>query len=150
MVEKAEQLLKEEDVTTASKGITVKEDLQNLPIDPQGAVQVLFFFNPNSDETTNALKELIKAQQALKADSRIKITGLTSEPMSLVQLELAKRTLNLEFSLKNGGSLMQQLKVTSVPTIVFVTETTKKTFRLSGIQKSDDVVKIVKLMQGGN
>ncbi len=119
-----------------------------VPVDPEGKVKVLVFFN----EQDAALKEVVKSleplKETLKADPKVSVIGLTRGSYALPGLKKIGATSSFPFPLLNGEALAQELRIQSYPTVVFLAVTSKQTYRLEGLQKAEEIERVVKLMQG--
>ena len=119
-----------------------------VPVDPEGKVKVLVFFNEQDASLKEVVKSLEPLKETLKADPKVSVIGLTRGSYALPGLKKIGATSSFPFPLLNGEALAQELRIQSYPTVVFLAVTSKQTYRLEGLQKAEEIERVVKLMQG--
>lgn len=122
----------------------------NVPVDPEGKVKVLLFFSSRAEATRPFVIEGLKLAKQFASDPRVSVTGFIHERMDAVQLEIVRNGSGITFPLKNGEALEQQLKISVLPAVVFVAQSTKAIHTMTGVQSVEELSKVVRLMQGGN
>jgi hypothetical protein len=120
-----------------------------IPVDPEGRVKVLVFF----DEKAEAAKENIAGLQPLaakfKANPQVTLLGLTKRTYSPQGLKLKGAELSSPFPLLSGEALALDLRIQSYPTLVFVAATSRQTYRIEGIPTLQEIERTVEVMRGG-
>ena len=119
-----------------------------VPVDPEGKVKVLVFFNEQDASLKEVVKSLEPLKETLKANPKVSVIGLTRGSYALPGLKKIGATSSFPFPLLNGEALAQELRIQSYPTVVFLAVTSKQTYRLEGLQKAEEIERVVKLMQG--
>ena len=119
-----------------------------VPVDPEGKVKVLVFFNEQDASLKEVVKSLEPLKETLKANPKVSAIGLTRRSYALPGLKKIGATSSFPFPLLNGEALAQELRIQSYPTVVFLAVTSKQTYRLEGLQKAEEIERVVKLMQG--
>jgi hypothetical protein len=124
------------------------QSADRVPVDPEGRVKVLLFF----DEKAPEAKSFSDAMRPLKArfqnDPAVSIVGLTKRTYGLPGLKALGAGANFPFPLVNGEALAQELRIHNYPSVVLVAPTSKQTYRLSGTSSIEEIERNVNLMKG--
>jgi hypothetical protein len=119
-----------------------------VPVDPEGKVKVLVFFDEQDPSVKPLGKALEPLKESLKADPNVSFLGLTKRSYAVPALKNIAATSSFPFPLLNGEALAQELRIQSYPTILFLAVTTKQTYRLEGIKTAEEVGQVIKAMKG--
>jgi hypothetical protein len=119
-----------------------------IPVDPEGKVKVLIFFDEKDAGAPELVKSLTPLKTSFKENQLVSFVGLTKRSYALPALKQISAASSFPFPLLNGEALAQELRIQSYPTIVFLAVTTKETYRLEGLKTPAEVEQVVRLMQG--
>lgn len=119
-----------------------------IPVDPEGKVKVLIFFDEKDPSAKSLGKTLTPLKESLKADPTVSVIGLTKRSYTVPALQNVVATNSFPFALLNGEALAQELRIQSYPTIVFLAVTTKQTYRVEGVKTAEEIEKVIRVMKG--
>ena len=91
-----------------------------MPVDPKGEVDVLFFFNPIDRESKEMAREFERAYQNLKGSSKIRFVGLFTNGALADGGQNFRSTTKVTFPMRSGIDLAERLKLKSSPTVVIM------------------------------
>jgi hypothetical protein len=120
-----------------------------IPVDPEGKVKVLIFFDARHYKVGEVVESLKPLKEPLSEIKDLQVLGLTRRTYSQKGLSLKSAELSFPFPLVNGEALALELRIQSYPTVVFLAATTQKTYRVEGVPTVDEMQRIVKVMRGG-
>lgn len=120
-----------------------------IPIDPEGKVKVLIFFDEKSKDSKDMAEAIRPLRERLKGDPNVAVLGLTKRTYTQAGLKLRGAELSFPFPLLSGEALALELRIQSYPTFVFLAVSTKQTYRLEGVPSIDEIERTVKIMKGG-
>lgn len=120
-----------------------------IPVDPEGRVKVLIFFDEKAPGAKDMSQLLTPLKAKLKADPQVTVLGLTKRTYSPQGLKLRGAELSFPFPLLSGEALALDLRIQSYPTLVFVAATSRQTYRIEGIPALEEIERTVKVMRGG-
>lgn len=143
------QLTGDEWAETASAASLPKERVApKIPVDPDGKVKLLIFFDERSiqvKEFSNSLKPLA---EKFKDDPNVSMVGLTMRTYELTGLKKLGALTSFPFPLVNGEALAPELRIQRYPTFVFLALTSRQTYHLEGVRAADEVEKVLRTMKG--
>lgn len=119
-----------------------------IPVDPEGKVKVLVFFDEKDVSLAELSKALILPKEAFKSDASVSFVGLTKRSYALPALKKLSAASSFPLPLLNGEALAQELRIQSYPTVLFLAVTTKQTYRLEGLQTAAEIERVVRVMKG--
>jgi hypothetical protein len=129
----------------AAKAVTLTAQ---VPVDPEGRVKVLLFFDEKSPEAKSFSDAIRGLKARFQGDSNVSIVGLTRRSYGLPGLKALGAGTNFPFPLVNGEALAQELRIHSYPSVVLVAATSKQTYRLEGAPRTEEIEKVITLMKG--
>jgi hypothetical protein len=124
------------------------EQVAQIPVDPEGRVKVLIFFDEKSEGAKDIMGLLRPLAAKFKADPQVSLLGLTKRTYSTQGLKLKGAELSSPFPLLSGEALALDLRIQSYPTVVFVAATSRQTYRTEGIPTLEEIERTVKVMRG--
>ncbi len=127
----------------------ISQQVPQIPVDPEGRVKVLIFFDEKSPQASEIVKALAPLAPKIKGDSQLAVLGLTKRTYSAQGLKLRGAELSFPFPLLSGEALALDLRIQSYPTLVFVAATSRQTYRIEGIPTLEEIERTVKVMRGG-
>jgi|GEM_PF-6658254 len=154
---------KEQLGTAASRQILTPEELAKLkqsatqdgqvgsapvPVDPEGKVQVFFFFNSSDTKSGAAAREVERLSAALRNDKRVQIVGVSADMMGNQAALDFKHRYEISFSVIADTPLAASLGIKTLPSIALVSPATQKVVLKEGPQKFSELRKLVRSMQG--
>lgn len=120
-----------------------------VPVDPEGKVQILVFLDERARNAKEIADSLRPLKEMFKGDHRISIEGRTKRTYNVSGLKYRSAEISFPFPLANGEALALDWRIHSYPTIVFVAMTTKQSYRLEGIPSVEQIRDTVTAMRGG-
>lgn len=132
---------------TRAEGGTV--DGSSIPMDPEGKVQVFFFFNSNDMKSGAAAREVDALAIALKSDSRVQVIGVSADMMGSQAALAFKQRYELSIPVVADTPLANSIGVQSLPSIALMSPTTKRVVLKEGLQTSAELKRLVREIQGG-
>lgn len=122
---------------------------QPIPVDPEGKVRVLVFFDEGLEETAKVAKQLRGVVDTFKGDKSVTFMGLTKRSYAVAGLKRVAAALSFPTPIINGEALGLDLRIHRYPTYVFVAATSKEKFRLDGTQAPAEIERVIRAMKGG-
>lgn len=120
-----------------------------VPVDPKGAVDVLFFFNAGDENAISMTKEIQALYKKNKPDQRINVMGVSLEVLSYDGIKRFRKKSGATFPIRNDGRFHELFKVSDSPTTVFISRTTGNARYEPGIREYLYLDELVKAIQGG-
>jgi hypothetical protein len=120
-----------------------------IPIDPEGKVKVLIFFDEKSKDSKEMAEAIRPLRERLKGDPNVAVLGLTKRTYTQAGLKLRGAELSFPFPLLSGEALALELRIQSYPTFVFLAVSTKQTYRIEGVPSLEEIERTVRVMKGG-
>lgn len=146
-----EQALQEEG-SRAERGLAQLEaearQASEIPVDPQGKVKVLVFFDEKDESRATVTNMLKPLRETFGKDESVSFVGLTKRSYALPALKKIGAASSFPFPLLNGEALAQELRIQSYPTVLFLAMSTKETYRIEGRATSEQVAKVIRVMKG--
>ena len=121
-----------------------------IPVDPEGKVKVLIFFDEKSPDSRQMAESVRPLRERLKGDPNVAVLGFTKRTYPMAGLKLRGAELSFPFPLLSGEALALDLRIQSYPTFVFLAVSTKQTYRLEGVPSVDEIERTVRIMKGGS
>jgi hypothetical protein len=122
---------------------------QPIPVDPEGKVRLLVFFDEGAAETTKVVKGLRGVVEKFKGDKSVTFMGLTKRSYVVDGLKRVAASLSFPTPIINGEALGLDLRIHRYPTYIFVAPTSKEKFRLDGEQGKEEIERVIRAMKGG-
>lgn len=119
-----------------------------IPVDPEGNVKILIFFDENKPEVAKLSEGLKIIRAKYQGDPKFAVFGLTKRTYSLSSLKKFGAEISFPFPLLSGEALSIDLRIQGYPTTVFVAATTKETYRVAGVPTADEIQRVVGVMRG--
>lgn len=121
---------------------------QEVPVDPQGKVDVYFFFRSRDLGSQPKLVEFEKLFQAHKDNPNLRFVALTMDPGLKGELDTLRYRYHLNFPIRSGAERARKLKVEDSPSTVFIATSTGQILRKGGGQSFVYLDEILKRMTG--
>ena len=118
------------------------------PVDPTGEIDIYFFFRPKDKDSLAMARSVQKFYFSNKANSKIRIVGLTMELESLDTVQAFRALTGVNFPIANGSMFAKTFEINSVPTTVGVSRTTGQAIVEQGERSFYYLDELVKIMQG--
>jgi hypothetical protein len=119
-----------------------------LPKDEQGAVRVYFFFRKDDLNAYAMLPVLEKVYQAHKDDKRFILLAFSLAQMTNAELKAMKAKVKVNFPLRSGSIIAQQMDITSSPTTLIVAPSSGSYAKEEGIRGFGFIDELVRLVDG--
>jgi len=133
----------------AGQAARLAQQAPQIPVDPEGKVKVLIFFDEKAPEAKDMAAALTPLVAKVKGDLQVAVLGLTKRTYFAQGLKLKGAELSFPFPLLSGEALALDLRIQSYPTFVFVAATSRQTYRIEGIPTLEEIERTVKVMRGG-
>lgn len=145
-----EGMLAQHEGPEVTDGAVEKTSIQapQVPVDPEGKVKVLIFFDEKDSSTSGIGKLLMPLKASFKDDPLVSFVGLTKRSYALPALKKISAVSSFPFPLLSGEALAEDLRIQSYPTIILLAVSTKQTHRIEGVESAGQVEQIIRLMQG--
>ena len=143
------ELTLDQDASKTLEATLKQESALPIPVDPEGKVKVLIFFDARHYKAHEVVESLKALQEPLSEIKGLDVVGLTRRTYNKKGLELKSAETSFPFRLVNGEALALKLRIQRYPTIVFVAATTQQTYRVKGVPTVEETLRILKVMQGG-
>ena len=119
-----------------------------VPVDPNGEVDILFFFGTRDDQSAAMFDQVNQLALLTKETENIDIVGLSLTPVPRDLLQKYSAEAKLNFPLIEGGEMARKLKVKRGPTVVFVARNTGKAVYQEGFRPAFYLDEVRKAVQG--
>jgi hypothetical protein len=119
-----------------------------VPVDPEGRVKVLLFFDEKDPEAKSFSDAMRSLKARFQSDPAVSIVGLTKRTYGLPGLKALGAGTNFPFPLVNGEALAQELRIHNYPSVVLVAPTSKQMHRLDGASSVEEIERNITLMKG--
>jgi hypothetical protein len=119
-----------------------------LPVDPQGKVDIYFFFQPSDPASLQMAAEIEKLYRAAKGRGNVNLIGMSSTPLTPSQEKSLRAKAGVSFPIADGSKLQEIFEVTSYPTTVLVSQSTSQSHVETGFKRSFYLDEMLKLMEG--
>jgi hypothetical protein len=150
---------------TGDSGFESEEDLQagalvesekakielakrRLPLDPKGAVSVLFFFRPKQDQSRRMLKTLETLKDHMGVE-KVSFSAFTVSKAVSSDLGEIKEELKLSYPVLEGVEVSEQLKIAVTPSVAVVAATTGEMVIEQGEKSAEYLAELIRRVQGG-
>lgn|GEM_PF-5055059 len=118
-----------------------------VPVDPQGKVDVYYFFRPGDKESVLMARE-VQSLFNRRGKGKINFIGMALSPLTESQESLFRRQSGAAFPIQDGKSVFRLLKLKSAPSVVLVAHSTGESHVESGVRSSYYMDEVLKLMEG--
>lgn len=120
-----------------------------FPVDPNGEVDVLFFFTLGDNASMTAARAVQSLTNAVSSSGRSTVRAYTLKPVSEEAISVFKSTSQISYPIQNGQALAMRIGVRSSPTVVFVARNTGEMFRLEDGFDFSNMSATIQKMGGG-
>lgn len=120
-----------------------------VPVDPQGKVDIYFFFRPQDSKSVEMAKELQFLYAATKDDPNVNLMAVTLDVVSNGTLEKFRNHTTATYPIRNDGKLSKIFGVKDSPTTMFVAQSSGKARQELGARKFYYLEELLRAMKGG-
>lgn len=119
-----------------------------VPVDPNGEIDVFFFFRPYDRNSLEMVPEIEALYRAIATKGGINFMASTFETMSPDDISAFHSQTNTTFPIKNGQRLVREFQVKSPPTVVVVSRSTSRAVFEEGKRNFMYLDELTKIMRG--
>ena len=122
----------------------------DVPVDPKGEVDVLFFFSPSQMESKERAGDLESVYSNFANNPKIHFLALCMDS-SLKDADLLRfaDSTGLSISMQQGQQFAARLGVQESPTVLLITRNSKALYKVKYNQSVTDITKVIRVMSGG-
>jgi hypothetical protein len=125
------------------------ESKDTAPVDPQGEVNVLFFFDPTQRASYTRAKDVEALALKFARHTNVSFLALSSSNLTTAELLNFSEKSGLSLPVQNGGKAYGAFGGGTVPALLFVTKNSKKVVRVEDQLNILEMEATLKKMTGG-
>lgn len=122
----------------------------NIPVDPKGEVDVLFFFSASQMESKERAGDIENISSSFVNNPKIHFLGLSMDS-SMTDSDLLRfaDSNGLSIPVQQGQQFASRLGIQESPAVLLVTRNSKALYKIQNNQSVTDIVKVIRVMSGG-
>jgi len=126
-----------------------RQDMRNMPVDPQGKADVYFFMSTQSPDSLRMAGEMQKVFESLREDSNGRFYAVTIDNADAQTIALFEKVTGSTFPKVPNAELGKEMNIVSVPTVVIAAHSTGKAIQERGLRGSAYILEKVRIVKGG-
>lgn len=142
------QMAQARDKTGSAVKATEEVALKRITADPQGEVEIYYFFTLNSSYCRYMASDIERLWRVAKGDPKIKMVALTLGPQPVDWIKSYRTYTGLTVPIYEGAKVAKIFNIGFVPAVVIVSPTTKVAYLRTGQQTFDSLYRFVRTAQG--
>ena len=121
----------------------------NVPVDAQGKVNVIFFFDPTDVQSDRMAKQMEALKRATSNDIGVEIVGITTQRPIQGALEDFKTRNQVTFVAAVKPELASRFGIERAPATILVSPTLNQAIVEDGVRPFEYLDEVVRVMRGG-
>lgn len=127
-----------------------REEMANIfRVSADKQLDIFFFFKPTDQKSIDLAKQL-EEYKSEYADSKINLIGFAPAGTRNSDLRVFKQRTKAKFKLLQGGSLIEQLNITKLPSIMFINPANAEFKSINRSISADYIDEVVSIIRGRN
>jgi hypothetical protein len=119
-----------------------------VPVDPKGAIGVIFFFRPNDSRSIDMAPQVEQFFRKAAVLGGVSFTAMTLEAPNPVEVDAFRRKTGATFAIQSGATFAKKFDLKVTPTMLFLTQTDGKVVVETGPRPELYLTELLSAMRG--